>query len=71
MGVILAETLRQRNYQIISFPLAVDRLGQAMFSARQPIFDLHWGWSVLFIAGVCLIGLVLVARRARRAEYAV
>lgn len=70
MSVILAELLRERNYLIISFPMALNRLGQQFFGDRHPLFDLRWEWSMFYIVMACLFFLFLIARKVRRAEVA-
>jgi len=68
-GGLLAEFLRNQRLNIISFPLAQNRVGQHLFGVR-PGFDLAWGWSLGFIGVVCVISLLIIMVRVRRAEIA-
>lgn len=70
MGGLLFAFLRDPNYLIVSLPMAINRVGQAMFHQQNPIFPLHWGWSFAYLAAVCLVCLFIVFRRVRRAEVA-
>lgn len=70
MAVILSELLRDRNYLIISFPMALNRLGQACFGDQRLLFDLRWEWSMLYVVAASLIFLALIAHKVRRAEVA-
>jgi ABC-type transport system involved in multi-copper enzyme maturation permease subunit len=70
IGRILPELLHQRNYAIIAFPLAVNRIGEMLFHQKHPLFDLSWGWSVLYITVVCAGALYITCRIVRRAEMA-
>lgn len=70
MGELLDELLRDKSYLIISFPMAIEKLGQELFKLDQHVFDLNWGWAFLFVAVVCLGSLWIIARRVRRAEIA-
>lgn len=70
MGGLLAMLLQERNYLVISFPMAINRVGQYFFNDHRLIFDLRWEWSFLFVSLVSLWGIWVVFRRARRAEIA-
>lgn len=70
MGGLLATLLQQQNYLLLSFPMAINRVGQHFFGDRRLLFDSHWGWSMLFVALVSLWGAWVVFRKARRAEIA-
>jgi len=71
MGIVLQEVLHERNYLIISFPMAMNRVGQFIFDKSNVMFPLDWKWSMLFVVAVCVIGLFIVCRRVRRAEVGV
>jgi len=71
LGGILATVLEQRNYLVISFPMALNRIGQHLFRDRRLFFELRWEWSMLFVAVVCVWGAWVIFRSARRAEVAV
>ncbi len=70
MGGLLAGLLQQRNYLLLSFPMAVNRVGQRLFHDHRLLFESHWAWSFSFVAGVCLLAAWIVFRKARRAEVA-
>lgn len=70
MGGLLATLLQQPSYLLLSFPMAINRVGQYFFGDRRLLFDSHWGWSMLFVALVTLWGAWVVFRKARRAEIA-
>ncbi|MBI2423000.1 MAG: ABC transporter permease subunit [Candidatus Hydrogenedentes bacterium] len=70
MGTVLAEMLRAPNYQVISLPLAYNRLGQYFYGMRYPIFELDWYWPMSIFVAISLISLNLVFRKVRRAEVA-
>jgi ABC-type transport system involved in multi-copper enzyme maturation permease subunit len=70
IGRILPELMRSANYAILAFPLAMNRLGEAMFGVRRPLFGLSWRWSVVYVFCVCAIALIVFCRKARRAEIA-
>ena len=70
VGRIVPDLLHERNYAIIAFPLAINRVGEFLFGERRPLFDLSWQWSALYIAIVCAVCLWFICSRARRAEIA-
>jgi ABC-type transport system involved in multi-copper enzyme maturation permease subunit len=70
MAGVLAAVLQERNYLVISFPVALNRIGQSLFHDTRLLFDLHWQWSFYYVLGVCLISGWIVFRRVRRAEVA-
>lgn len=70
MGVLLAGLLQNRNYLIVSFPMAMNRVGQRLFGDPRLVFTLGWGWALLFVAAVCLWALWIIFRHVRRAEIA-
>lgn len=70
LGGLLAAFLRVPNYLIVSFPMAVNRVGQTIFHQKELFFTLHWGWPAVYITTVCAICLFIVFRRVRRAECA-
>jgi ABC-type transport system involved in multi-copper enzyme maturation permease subunit len=67
-GTMLQEMLHERNYMIIAFPMAMNRVGEVLFRDRRVLFPMPWGWSALFIAVVCLGALWIVCAKVRRAE---
>ena len=70
MGAILGEVLHNPNYRIISFPLAINRLGQQFFMEGRLMFDLRWEWSLLYVVVVSLCAAFIMFRKIRRAEIA-
>lgn len=70
LGGLLAAFLRDPNYLVVSFPMAVNRVGQTIFHQKELFFHLHWGWSAIYITVVCLACLYVIFRRVRRAECA-
>jgi len=70
MAGLLAGALRERNYLVLSFPMALDRLGQSLFQETRLLFDLRWEWSLAYVGLTCLVALFIIMWRARRAEVA-
>ena len=70
LGVLFASMLKQRDYMAISFPLAMRRIGETVFGDKRILFSLAWYWCLLYVAVVCLIALVIILRKVRRAEIA-
>lgn len=70
IGRALPELMHERNFAIIAFPLAINRIGESIFAQRRPLFDLSWPWSALFAVTVCLVCLIIICAKARRAEVA-
>jgi len=68
MGGVLAAVLRERNYLLLSFPMSLNRVGQALFGDRRVVFELGWQWPLVFVVLFCLWAAWVVFRRARRAE---
>lgn len=70
MAGLLAGALRDRDYLVLSFPLALDRLGQELFQETRLLFELRWEWPLLYVGATCLLALAIIMWRARRAEVA-
>jgi ABC-type transport system involved in multi-copper enzyme maturation permease subunit len=70
IAAILAEMLRNRDYLVISFPMALNRIGQEFFGDTRLLFDLRWEWSMLYVTLFCLGCVAVVAAKVRRAEVA-
>ncbi|MCK5861975.1 MAG: hypothetical protein KAH38_05790 [Candidatus Hydrogenedentes bacterium] len=70
LGVLFAGMLRQRDYMAISFPLSIRRVGETLFGDHRILFSLSWYWCFLYISVVCLISLLIILRKVRRAEIA-
>lgn len=69
-GPLLAALLRDNDYMIIWFLMAQGQLGEVMFGHRFPLWQMHWGWSALYVGSVCAIALWIIFRRVKRAEAA-
>lgn len=70
MGTLLPQLLNNRNYLIVAFPMAINRLGEFLFHERKGLFDLSWGWCAGYVMVVCVVSLWIVCRKVRRAEVA-
>ncbi|MCX5759149.1 MAG: hypothetical protein NTU83_11705, partial [Candidatus Hydrogenedentes bacterium] len=70
MGQLLQELMHQRQYAIIAFPLAVNRIGEALFQQKFQFIPLSWYYAALYVVLVCLCALGVVCRVVRRAEVA-
>lgn len=70
LGQLLQELMHQRQYAIIAFPLALNRIGESLFEQRFQFIPLPWHYAALYVAAVCLGALALVCRVVRRAEVA-
>jgi ABC-type transport system involved in multi-copper enzyme maturation permease subunit len=70
IGQLLPELLHNRDYAVVAFPLAVNRIGEILFHEKHPVFELPWGWSVLFVVLVCTACLGIIGRMVKRAEMA-
>ncbi len=70
LGGLLAGMLHQRNYLAVSFPLALRRIGETLFRDNRILFSLSWYWCFLYVSVVCAVALLIVLRKARRAEIA-
>ncbi len=70
MGQLLQELMHQRQYAIIAFPLAVNRVGESLFDQKYQFIPLAWYYAALYVVLVCLCSLAVVCRVVRRAEVA-
>ncbi len=67
-GLILPELLRERSLHVIAFPVAVTRIGEAIFQrANLQTADVSINWSITFWVTVCLVAALIVCRKVRRA----
>ena len=69
-GVLLAELLRERNYLFISYPMALNRLGQHFFLQRRLFFNLPWWWSLIYVLVITVVAGTILIQRSRREEMA-
>ena len=70
LGVAVSELMDQQNYLVIAFPFSLNNLGEALFHENRyenPV-DVAWPWSAAYVAVVCFVALLIVCRKARRAE---
>jgi len=70
IGRVLPDLLHKQSYAIIAFPLAINRVGEMLFSTKRPMFDLSWQWSAVYIGVVCVLCLWLICSKVRRSEIA-
>jgi len=70
IGRSLPLLMQERAYAIVAFPLALNRLGEALFARPRALFDLSLEWSTVYVAVVCLVMLWIVCRKVRREEVA-
>ena len=70
MGALLAGMLRNPGYLVLSFPVALNRTGKALFGMPRSGYETNLGWAVSFVVVVCFCSGWIVFRRVRRAEIA-
>ncbi len=70
MAGLLAGFLRDKNYLLLSFPVSLDRVGEAIFHQQDLVFALGWGWPLAFVGLLCALCIAIIARVVRRAECA-
>jgi ABC-2 type transport system permease protein len=70
LGSALPGLVHNPNFAVLSLPMALNRVGESLFALPRKSFELHWGWSVLVIALVCVVAYWIFASRVRRAERA-
>ena len=70
MGGMLAGLLQEQNYLLISFPMAMNRVGQHFFRDHRLLFNLRWEWSMLFVVLVTVSAAWVIFRKIRRADIA-
>ena len=68
IGGLLEGLLHRDGVLIIAFPIAVNRIGEAVFDLDQSIVDTPWPVAAIYVGTVSLICLVLICRRIRKAE---
>ena len=71
MAGLLAASLHDPNYLLLSFPMSLERVGESIFNQPDLSFDLGWGWPLALIGATCLVCAVIIGRILRRAECAV
>lgn len=70
LGITLGQVLKEPNYIIVSFPMAINRIGQHLFGDARLLFQLRYEWSVLYVVVVCIVMLLIILRRVKKAEIA-
>lgn len=70
LGNALPGLVRNPNFAVLSLPMALNRVGESLFALPRKSFELHWFWSVLIIALVCMGCYWIFASRVTRAERA-
>lgn len=70
MAGLLAGFLQDKNFLLLSFPISLDRIGQAIFHQHRVSFALGWGWPAGFVTVICLMSIGIIGRKVRRAECA-
>jgi hypothetical protein len=70
IGRNLPFLLHNPRWAIVAFPLALNRVGEYLFQQRRILFRLSLEWALVYFAVVCVIAMVIVCVKARRAEVA-
>ncbi|HNR35512.1 MAG TPA: ABC transporter permease subunit [Candidatus Hydrogenedentes bacterium] len=70
LGQLMQELMHQRQYALIAFPLAINRIGESLFQQRFQFIPLPWHYAAVYVGAVCLGALAIVCRVVRRAEVA-
>lgn len=70
--LIIGQSLHKANPQLVllAFPLALNRVGEALFSQRRPMAPISVEWSAAFIVFVCFLAFWAICRKVKRAEVA-
>lgn len=64
---LLVDILDLRAAHIVNLPLAMRRVGEALFGAR-PYIPLDWPWALAVVLAVSGLALVVLVRRVRAVE---
>mgnify|MGYP003639739018 CR=1 FL=1 len=70
MAGLLAGFLQNENYLLLSIPVSLDRIGQAIFNQPRIVFSLGWGWPLALVTGLSVMCVAIIGRAVRRAECA-
>lgn len=70
VGQMVKDLLHQADYSVVALPLAINRVGTALFAQRGAEWDALCGWSALYVVAVCAVCLWIVCRKVRREEVA-
>ena len=70
--LIIGQGLNRANpgLVVLAFPLALNRIGEQLFSVRRPMVPISWEWSIVFTVIVCLAAFWAICRKVKRAEVA-
>ncbi|HUW61714.1 MAG TPA: ABC transporter permease subunit [Candidatus Bathyarchaeia archaeon] len=70
--LLIGKSLDRANPELLllAFPLALNRVGEVLFSARRPYANITWEGSAIFVVIVCLVAFWAVCRKVKRAEVA-
>lgn len=70
LGLTLGGVLREPNYFAVSFPVAINHVGQHFFGDTRLMFPLRYEWTLAYVVVVCLGALLIILRRIKKAEVA-
>ena len=70
LGRTLPELLRDSSYAACAFPLAINRVGEALFQQKRVLFEFSWQWSGLLIVMACALAAWIICSKIQRAEVA-
>jgi ABC-type transport system involved in multi-copper enzyme maturation permease subunit len=70
--LLIGKSLDKANPELLllAFPLALNRIGEVLFSVRRPMVDISWEGSIVFTVLVCLAAFWAICRKVKRAEVA-
>lgn len=67
IGQALPEILRDDKLYIVAFPAAVHRLGEWFFQRPNLVFNISPVGSLVFVLAVCILSLIILMRKIRKA----
>lgn len=68
IGRVLPDLVHSSKCAVIALPLALNRVGEVLFASKRAVVDISWTWSLIYAVLVVGIALLVVCRKARRAE---